>query len=81
MIEINKSNVSELWELYEEYKKNFYKRYYSSVECEDFQTFVENNVKQCSNCEAYVLEENMGISELALQDNICLECIEEGYGR
>jgi len=35
----------------------------------------------CQNCrEMYPLEE-MGTSELAMQDQICVYCMEDGYGR
>ena len=77
---INKNNVAELWEIYEEYKKEFYKRYYSDVPCEDFETYIENNVKQCNNCFGYILNDDMGNSELALQDGICKDCMQDGYG-
>lgn len=77
---INQKNVKELWGLYEDYKSEFYKRHYSDVQCEDFETYIENNVKKCNNCERYILDENMGISELALQDSICADCMSDGYG-
>ena len=35
----------------------------------------------CGNCgEEYTMDEH-GESELALQDNICIYCMEDGYGR
>lgn len=35
----------------------------------------------CSQCGEEITEENQGESELALQDNICKYCMEDGYGR
>ena len=35
----------------------------------------------CTNCgEEYAIDEH-GESELALTDNICIYCMEDGYGR
>lgn len=77
---INKNNVQELWEIYESYRNDFYKNYYSDVECQSFEDYVENNVKKCNNCCRYVLEEDMGKSELAINDEICADCMQDGYG-
>lgn len=48
-----------------------YKQYKEIMEHED--------KKQCSNCLEWKLEEDMGQSEVAKQDSICLECIKDGY--
>lgn len=34
---------------------------------------------KCNNCNEWVKE--LGTSELALQDNICENCMEDGYGK
>ena len=80
MVEINKDNVSELWELYEEYKANFYRTHFTIEECSKFEDFVYTEVRQCSNCQRYILEEQLGHTELALQDCICEDCMQDGYG-
>lgn len=76
---INRNNVKELWELYEDYKADFYKNYYSDVKCEDFENYINNNVKQCNACKDYYLDEEMGKSEFALENNICQYCMQNGY--
>ena len=80
-IVIDQNNVKELWKLYENYKDDFYKRYFSDVKCPDFEQFVEDEVTKCSNCGDYVTKDEMGVSELALNDNICQYCMQDGYGR
>ena len=35
----------------------------------------------CNNCECVVPIEYMGESELAIQDHICKDCMQEGYGQ
>lgn len=35
----------------------------------------------CSQCGEEITEENQGESELALEDNICKECMEDRYGK
>lgn len=80
MIKITKENVKELWELYEYYLEEFRKNNYSYIESLKFEEFVQGEVTKCSNCNRYILQDNLGISELAIQDNICEECMEEGYG-
>ena len=35
----------------------------------------------CSQCGEEITKENQGESELALQDNICKYCMEDGYGK
>ena len=77
---INEKNVKELWILYESYKEEFYKRNYSDQKCEDFESYIENNVTKCNNCQRYILNEDIGFNELALQDNICINCMDDGYG-
>lgn len=80
-IEIDRDNVQDLWELYEEarteYKKrNPFKEYY-----QNFEDYVTNDVFICGNCDQYTDEEHKGWSELALHDNICEWCMEDGYGK
>lgn len=83
-MKITTKNVKELWELYEDYKKE-YKRHCISFkelsEIYSFEEFVDNEVTVCSQCEEYILTDNIGTSEIAQQDNICLNCMEEKYGR
>lgn len=78
---INKDNVEELWTIYEDYKETFYKTHYSDVKCYNFEEFVDSEVTKCSNCDRYVLNDHIGFSELAIQDNICEDCMENGYGK
>lgn len=35
----------------------------------------------CKNCECVVPIDCMGESELAIQDHVCKDCMEEGYGK
>lgn len=49
------------------------RRYYYCDKCGE--TYYE-----CSNCGEIMTEEWMGESELALTDNICKNCMHEGYG-
>lgn len=79
-IEIKLGNVRELWELYEYYLEEFRKSNYSYIEPLKFEEFVQGEVTICSNCNRYILQDNLGISELAIQDNVCEDCIEGGYG-
>ena len=78
-MKITLENVKELWELYEYYLEEFRKNNYSYIEPLKFEEFVESDVTYCNNCMRYVLKDNIGTSELAIQDNICEECMEE-YG-
>lgn len=78
---INKNNVEQLWALYEDYREEFYKNYYSDVKCDDFETYVANNITKCSNCGDYVHIDEMGVSELALEEHICAYCMRNGYGK
>ena len=41
----------------------------------------EKETTVCSNCGETVSTEDMGTSELAIQDHVCKECMEEGYGK
>lgn len=79
-MKITLENVKELWELYEYYLDEFRKNNYSNIKPKHFENFVESEVTICSNCGRYVLVDNIGTSELAMQDNICEECLEMGYG-
>lgn len=79
-MEINLENVKELWELYEIYKEDFYKRYYSNVKCMGFEEFVDSEVTKCNNCGRYITKDELGTSELAITDNICEDCMQDGYG-
>jgi len=95
MIQINKNNVEYLWSLYEDYLEEFNQTHYSNVKPKYFEEMVEQMVYcentdeyhwkdetfYCNNCNSYYLEEEKGESELALQDNICQYCIEDGYGK
>lgn len=80
-IKITKDNVKELWELYEELKTEFYKNYYANVKFPyNFEEFVENEITVCNQCGEYVLTSDIGYSELAINDNICINCMNNGYG-
>lgn len=50
-----------------------YKKYKEIMEHED--------KKQCSNCLEWKLDEDMGQSEVAIAESICLECINDGWGQ
>jgi hypothetical protein len=78
-MEINKDNVQDLWVLYEAYKEEFRKEHYSNVEPLKFEEYVDE-ITICNNCFRYVPKDDIGTSELAMQDNICEDCIEDGYG-
>ena len=95
-IEINCENVKELWGLYEEYLTDFRERHYSNIEPMYFEQFVEKEIEYCDseckyefksemfyceNCGYWYMTEEKGSSELALQDNICEYCMEDGYGK
>ena len=81
MIEINKENVEELWELYEDFVDDFRKNNYSDAVPKYFEDFVYDDVVQCQNCMEYKRDKDMGTSELALQDEICDDCMFNGYGQ
>lgn len=73
-IKITRNNVQELWELYENTPDA-----YTDENC-TFEGFVKYDVKRCANCGNYVLEDDIGTSELAMTDKICRFCEEDGYG-
>lgn len=77
---ITKDNVKELWEMYEEYKNWFYENFYSDVRCIPFEEYVDEYFTECQNCHRYIHKSELGTSELALQDNICEDCMQDGYG-
>ena len=92
---INQKNVAELWGLYEEYLNDFRENYFSNVEPMCFEQFVEDQIEYCEseckyefksemfycdNCGCWYMEDEMGTSELALQDGICEYCMQNGYG-
>lgn len=80
---ISKNNVLELWELYECYKKDYKRHSLSIKELSEMYSFEEytDTVEQCSNCKKYFNNDESIYNQLALQDIICNECIENGYGR
>lgn len=41
----------------------------------------EEETFECQNCHEILPEDEKGSSELALQDEICIYCMENGYGR
>lgn len=41
----------------------------------------EEETFECQNCHEILPIEEMGTSELAMQDQICQHCMEDGYGR
>lgn len=43
-------------------------------------TFLSHKKNQCNQCGKELTEEDQGESELALTDNICKDCMEDGYG-
>lgn len=94
--EITKKNVEELWELYEEYLKDFKDKHYSNIEPMMFEYIVKKHIiycentneyhwkedcEYCNNCQSWYLQDEMSTEELALQDGICEYCMEEGYGK
>lgn len=40
-----------------------------------------DDYRKCEQCGNMIHQDYMGESELALQDSICKECMEEGYGK
>lgn len=83
-MKITQENVKDLWGLYEIYMQEYKKHCISFKEMTEmlnFEDFVDCEVTQCSQCGEYILEDDLGSSELASQDNICQECMENGYGR
>lgn len=78
-MEITRYNVQDLWDLYEEYKQEHLKEHYSNS-LMLFEEYIENYITQCTNCEEYRHTDEMGISELALSDHICIDCMKDGYG-
>ena len=80
-IEIHPDNVKELWELYENYLIEFKSENYSDAKPAYFEDYVYNEITQCQCCGEYRTLDEMGTSELALQDHICEYCMEDGYGR
>jgi hypothetical protein len=79
-IEIHPDNVQELWELYENYLIEFRSENYSDAKPVCFEDYVYNEITYCENCGEYRTLDEMGESELALQDHICEYCMENGYG-
>ena len=79
-IQINKNNVMILWSIYEDYLEEFKKNNYSNQKPAYFEDYVQNEITMCHNCYEYRTLDEMGHSELALQDNICEYCMENGYG-
>lgn len=42
---------------------------------------IENTeLTKCNNCKNYINPEELGSSTLAISDNICIYCMEDGYG-
>ena len=41
----------------------------------------EDQLTICKQCNCVIPIEYLGTSELAIQDNICKDCMEDGYGR
>lgn len=83
-MEITLENVKELWGLYEEYRIEYKKQCRSFKELSEiysFEEFVDNEVVQCEQCKRYIIISDILENELSMQDNICRECMEEGYGR
>lgn len=94
-MEITLNNVKYLWALYEDYLEEFRETHYSDAKPETFEEmakqmiYCENTDEYhwkdecfyCNNCQSWYLEDEKGTSELAIQDNICEYCIEDGYGR
>ena len=74
--EINKSNVLELWAMYEDYVISFKKQNYSDATLLCFEDWVNNNVYKCEQCENYFRE--LEIAEDSEEqfglDCLCQDC-------
>ena len=77
-IKITEENVKELWRWYESYLSDFHKRYYDNVKAPyNFEEYVEHNIVKCECCGELVDEEYISNR---YDENICEDCINNGYG-
>lgn len=80
--DIVNDNLQECWEYYKEYRKYFIQRYYSDNEPQDFLKWCFEELYQCPNCEAIVLkDEQSWLNHPLNSENVCDECMEDGYGK
>lgn len=80
---VNENNVQECWKYYEKYKENENKTHYSDTNYQEFESWCEDNLMECSNCGDIVLkDEQEHLYEPYNPDNVCDWCIEElDYGK
>lgn len=80
---INSNNVKRLWELYDEYKTEYDKHYRDKDY--DFEEYCESSIKQCDNCGEYYRDDEFSDEDWCHNDfiegNICMQCMENGYGK
>ena len=76
---VNK-NLKECWEYYVDYRKHFIQRYYSDVEPQDFLDWCYEELYECPNCNCVVLKDDQRyMHEPRNCDNVCDNCVEDGY--
>ena len=79
-IRVNEDNVLECWKLYEQYVDEFHKEHYSDASYEDFVTWCEDELGECSNCGQIVWKEKQEhLIDGFNTDEVCDDCI-ESYG-
>lgn len=66
---------------YLDYLETHRKNNYSDTKPTEFEQFISSEYFKCNNCNEWVLLDNKGTTELALTDNICENCMKEGYGK
>jgi hypothetical protein len=74
-MKVTVDNVKECFEYYEGYVEEHKKKYYASVNYQDFISWCEDNLIECPACGMVVLKENVN-QDL---DGVCEDCVENGY--
>lgn len=66
---------------YLDYMELHRKRNFSNIKPAEFEDYLYNNYIKCKQCGEWKNEDDMGDSELALEDVVCKECMENSYGK
>lgn len=70
----------EIFNNYMDYVEAFRKKNYSNIHPTQFEDYIYNDYFKCNNCNEWKQLDDKGTSELALTDEICSECMQQGYG-
>lgn len=80
MIEITSKNVRELWDIYSEYLEN-YKANFRDDNYMNFEEYVHDRIIQCDQCGEYYDIEDDYVRSLEDGNNICEQCMTNGWGQ